>query len=72
MESLEVFDEFEEFQLKCLHYALIVASSNNLLFLLDEIGSGLHTTTPSLVFPHEESYVLEPVKLSSDSVDICR
>lgn len=70
MESLEVFDEYEEFELKCLHYTVLVAVSRDLSSVLDEIGKCSvelkKCSPPNLV------YSLEPLRLSADSVNISR
>lgn len=69
VESLEVFDEFEEFKLKCLHYTLLIATSNDMSHLLDKIGPCSIILNPCFT---KDVYVVEPLSLSPDSLNISR
>ena len=37
IELIEPFDEYEEFEMKCSHYVLLCAASNELSSILDKI-----------------------------------
>jgi tRNA wybutosine-synthesizing protein 4 len=70
VESLEVFDEFEEFALKCSHYTVLVAVPKQLLYKLDIMRKAF---TPLEVHsPPEVKYSLKPFALSVDSAPISR
>ena len=70
MESLEVFDEFEEFELKCSHYTILVAVSTELLHILDKIQKEIDQR--KLCSPPKSEYSLQPLASSVDSVSISR
>lgn len=70
MESLEVFDEFEEFELKCSHYTILVAVSTELLHILDKIK--IFFNEQKLFSQPKNDYSIEPLSSTVDSVGISR
>ena len=67
--SVEVFDEFEEFELKCSHYLLLCATTKDLINLTDSI---IPNKTSSMTYPLTAQVVLRPVELSPDSLIMSR
>lgn len=66
VQSIEQFDEYEEFELKCSHYRLLCASSS---CLLEQI---LPLSECSDSFVSESAAFVQPVKRSADSMRISR
>lgn len=65
VEALEVFDEFEEFELKCSHYNLLCATSINMTeFLTDKMFASIKQ---NVFAPSSETAHLKPLRISKDS-----
>ena len=69
VESLEVFDEFEEFELKCSHYTVLLATSSNLSHLPAAIFPSMQ---PQPCIPEASVHTLQPQTLSGGSGNISR
>ena len=69
--SIEVFDEYEEFELKCSHYRMLCATSCKMVNISDYIVPTSRPASPNLEFVNSETS-LHPVVLSADSVPMYR
>lgn len=67
--SVEVFDEFEEFELKCSHYLLLCASTNDLVGLIESIIPTKTSQEAQLSADHVD---LKPIELSPKSMVLSR
>lgn len=70
VEGLEVFDEFEELELKCLHYRLLCAASKRFSVLIEKL-----VPSSSHISVHTHKILkcsLEIPERSPDSVNLFR
>lgn len=69
VESLELFDEYEEWHLKCAHYMLLCAFKGRCTALGSSVLSGEHSECGVAVQVELE---LHPVQLDDDSATLTR